>query len=251
MTELEKDKLMIVIPAYNEEQNLEHVVKSFSSILSKIGNGSKLLLIDDGSTDSTWKKIKILQRKYPYVQGMTKKNQGHGATVLYGYRKALEEHAEYIFQTDSDGQTCPEEFWQLWEARGQGGLLIGSRKKRQDGWQRVFVTRVLRLVLWITFGCWIEDANTPFRLMRGEELKEILEEIPENYPLANVLMTVLYTKKHKQVTYFPISFRKRQGGVNSINMKQIVQIGWSAWKDFKDMDKQMKKDRKEENREQA
>ncbi len=251
MKESGKDKLVIVIPAYNEEKNLENVVLSFCCILSKIGNGSRLLLIDDGSTDRTWEKIKILQRKYPCVHGITKENQGHGATVLYGYRKALEEHADYIFQTDSDGQTLPEEFWQLWEAREQGGLLIGSRKKRQDGWQRVFVTRVLRLVIWRTFGCWVEDANTPFRLMKGEELKEIMEEIPENYPLANVLMTVLYIKKQKRVTYFPITFRKRQGGINSIHMKRIVQIGVSAWKDFKRMDAQMKKDRKEEKREET
>lgn len=76
------------------------------------------------------------------------------------------------------------------------------------------MTRVLRLVLRLTFGCWVEDANTPFRLMKSEQLEEVMKEIPENYSLSNVLMTVLYTKKNLGVQYFSITFRPRQGGKN-------------------------------------
>ena len=174
-----------------------------------------------------------LQGRYPQLRTVKKENQGHGATILYGYRCAIAEGADYIFQTDSDGQTLPEEFWKLWEDRKKCGLLIGSRKKRQDGWRRIFVTRVLRLVILVTFHCWVEDANTPFRLMRAAELEEVLTEIPPQYFLANVLMTVRYTKEGRRVMYYPITFRPRQGGVNSINMKKIVKIGKTTLKDFR------------------
>lgn len=238
---LKKDQLMIVIPAYNEEMNMEAVVKQWHPIIEKIGNESKLIIINDGSTDKTQEKLLGLKEAYPYLEVIEKKNEGHGATILYGYRYAVDQGAEYIFQTDSDGQTLPEEFWQLWEKRSACGLLIGSRKHRQDGWQRIMVTRVLRLVLGITFGCWVEDANTPYRLMRNEELNEALKKIPDKFFLSNVLMTVYYKKTGKHIAFYPITFRPRQGGKNSINMKRIVKIGWNAFGEFYKIGKKWRK----------
>lgn len=232
MDRKKKDRLIIVIPAYNEEMNIESVVRQWYSVVEKIGGQSRLFVINDGSTDETQEKLIQLQSVYPCLRAVKKKNQGHGATVLYGYRCALAEGTDYIFQTDSDGQTLPEEFWQMWERRQECGLLIGSRRGRQDGWQRIFVTRILRLVLWMIFGCWVEDANTPFRLMRAEQLREVIKVIPENYFLSNVLMTVIYTKRELGVRYFPITFRPRQGGKNSINMRKIVKLGCTALRDF-------------------
>ena len=172
MTEQKQDRLIIVIPAYNEEENIENVVSQWHPIVEKTGADSRLFIINDGSTDHTQEKLESLQEKYPQLRTVKKENQGHGATILYGYRCAIAEGADYIFQTDSDGQTVPEEFWKLWADREKCGLLIGSRKKRQDGWQRIFVTRVLRLVILATFHCWVEDANTPFRLMWASELED-------------------------------------------------------------------------------
>ncbi|MBS6194609.1 MAG: glycosyltransferase family 2 protein [Clostridiales bacterium] len=238
MTEKKQDRLIIVIPAYNEEMNIESVVQQWHPIVEKIGEESRLFVINDGSTDGTQEKLVELQKRYSCLRAVKKANQGHGATILYGYHCAIADGADYIFQTDSDGQTLPEEFWPLWEKRAEYGLLIGSRKGRQDGWQRVMVTRVLRLVLRMTFGCRVEDANTPFRLMDSKTLSKVLEEIPENYSLSNVLMTVLYTKRNLGVRYFPITFRPRQGGKNSINMKRIFRIGTKALKDFRHLSRQ-------------
>lgn len=234
-----KDRLIIVIPAYNEEMNIVSVVRQWYPVIEKIGGESRLFVINDGSTDATQERLRELQAVYPCLRAVKKQNQGHGAAVLYGYKCALAEGTDYIFQTDSDGQTLPEEFWQMWRQRQKCGLLIGSRRKRQDGWQRVFVTRVLRLVLLLTFGCRVEDANTPFRLMRAGQLREVIDIIPENYFLSNVLMTVIYTKKGLGVHYFPITFRPRQGGQNSINMKRIVRLGGTALRDFIKMRKKI------------
>ena len=232
MNSRKQERLVIVIPAFNEEANIESVVRQWHPIVTKIGEDSRLFIVNDGSTDGTQKKLVKLQRQYPCLRSVEKVNKGHGAAVLYGYRCALEEGADYVFQTDSDGQTVPEEFWQLWQKRNQGGLLIGSRKNRQDGWQRILVTRVLRLVLRLIFGCKVEDANTPFRLMKSDQLGNVIQKIPADYPLSNVLMTVIYTKSSMPVQYFPITFRPRQGGKNSINMKKIVKIGYQSVGDF-------------------
>ena len=232
------DKLYIVMPAYNEEANIEAVVSQWHPLVEKIGSDSRLVVMDDGSKDHTYEKLKDLQKKFPQLVGVTKENEGHGATVLRAYHYAVDHGADYVFQTDSDGQTLPEEFWPLWENRQRGGLLIGQRKGREDGISRVFVTRVLRLVLFAVFRVWVKDANTPFRLMKASELEQVLKKIPEGFNLSNVIMTVIFEKENK-VTYYPITFRPRQGGVNSINLRKISRIGWQAVKDFRRIRKEL------------
>lgn len=238
---MRKDNVWLVIPAYNEEANIKTVVEQWYPVVEKIGLDSRILVVNDGSKDRTQKKLLELQKKYPQLLVEEKVNGGHGAAIHYGYDFALRAGAEYIFQTDSDGQTLPSEFWQLWMKRRNCGLLIGHRSSRQDGWQRVVVTKVLKLVLRITFGVWVTDANTPFRLMHRDQLLEILKEIPDGHNLTNVLMSVLYTKKGYKVIYFPITFRPRQGGKNSINMKKIFKIGAKAFVDFKELGKTFRK----------
>lgn len=227
------DKLYIVIPAYNEEENIEAVIKEWYPIVERIGNGSRLVIIDDGSKDSTYSIMKNYADDLEAFEPLTKPNGGHGATVLYGYKYAVDKGADYVFQTDSDGQTVPEEFWQFWEDRDNWDMIIGQRKGRQDGLSRVLVTKTLKFVLWLSFRVRLKDANTPFRLMKADVLKEQLGLIPDGYNLSNVLISVIYARKGLKVRYIPITFRPRQGGVNSINMKRIFKIGRQAVRDFK------------------
>ena len=235
------DKLFIVIPAYNEEANIETVAAQWHQAAEKAGPESRLVIIDDGSKDSTYQKLIGLSDRLPRLTVIAKPNSGLGSTVLYGYKYALDNRADYIFQTDSDGQTLPEEFWRFWEKRADYGIQIGARKNRKDGASRVFVTKVLKLVLFLSFGMWITDANTPFRLMDRQTLSRFYEWIPENYNLSNVLLTALCEKAKVSMRYVNITFRPRQGGVNSINMKRIFKIGGQALKDFASLRKQVKK----------
>ena len=229
------DKLFIVIPAYNEEENIEEVINDWYPVVERHdGEGeSRLVIIDDGSKDSTWQKLQHAAESRPLFEPLTKPNGGHGATVLYGYHYALEHGADYVFQTDSDGQTLPEEFEPFWQQREGWDMVIGWRKGRQDGASRVFVTKTLKAVIKVCFGVTVTDANTPYRLMKAETMKQYLGLIPENFNLSNVLLTVIYHKKGCKVKYIPITFRPRQGGVNSINMKKIFGIGRQALSDFK------------------
>lgn len=236
------EKLYIVIPAYNEEENIEQVVRDWYPVVEKIGGESRLVVIDDGSRDSTYAKMQKLAEELLMFEPVTKQNQGHGATVLYGYHHALEAGADYVFQTDSDGQTLPGEFGAFWEKRKDYEMVIGHRRGRQDGISRVFVTKTLKLVCRLCFHVTVTDANTPFRLMKAESLKENLKLVPENFNLSNVILSVIYAKKKQPVLYLPITFRPRQGGVNSINLKKIFRIGRQAFRDFRTINKCLKKE---------
>lgn len=227
------DKLYIVIPAYNEEETIGSVIEQWYPIVDKIGNGSKLIIIDDGSKDSTFKIMQQYAKTKEALEPITKLNGGHGATILFGYHYSIKAGADYIFQTDSDGQTLPEEFWGFWEYRQAYDMIIGDRRGRQDGLSRILVTKILKLVLFLCFHVGVTDANTPYRLMKTVTLKEQIKLIPNDYNLSNVIISVIYAKRKLLVKYLPVTFRSRQGGINSINMKEIVTIGKRAFLDFR------------------
>lgn len=242
-----KDVLYIVMPAYNEAANIRNVIEEWYPIVEKYDGGgkSRLLIIDDGSKDNTYEIMQQCAENKPLFQAVTKENGGHGATLLHGYRMALEQGADYIFQTDSDGQTIPEEFHEFWKQREQYEMVIGYRKGRQDGFSRVVVTKVLKMVILLCFHVKVKDANTPFRLMRAETLKKYITEIPKDFNLSNVLLSVIYAKNEVPTQFRPITFRPRQGGENSINIKSITKIGWKAVGDFRKINKVLNRYKKD------
>lgn len=233
------DILYIVMPAYNEQENINAVVSQWHPIVEKIGKNSRLLIVNDGSRDQTYSRLVELQENFPQLIAVNKPNSGHGATCLFAYRKAIESETDYIFQTDSDGQTDPDEFWKFWKSRNDYDFIIGSRNARQDGINRILVTRVLRLLVWFMFGEWVQDSNTPFRLMKKERLKKTLEYIPEDFFLSNVAISTIAVKKKERCIWYPITFKPRQGGENSINIKRIFKIGWKAIGDFQIINKRL------------
>ena len=232
-------KIYFVMPAYNEAANIEETVRQWYPIVEKSGKDCRLVIANDGSKDDTFKILQSLQETYPQLIPLDKPNSGHGATVLYLYRYAIESGADYVFQTDSDGQTDPTEFLQMYENREKYDFQIGHRIDRQDGSSRVFVTRVLRLIVWLMFREWVVDANTPFRLMRSDKLKPIMDVIPHDYFLCNVAISAIAVKWKYQIKWYPITFKPRQGGVNSINIRRIIKIGWKAIGDFRKINKSL------------
>lgn len=233
------EKFYFVMPAYNEETNIENTIRQWYPVVERInrtdGCEAILVIADDGSSDNTYESmLQIKQNEdLPFFIPLTKPNGGHGQTVLYLYRYALNNGADYIFQTDSDGQTNPDEFWQMFEFRHDFDFQIGYRKDRQDGIGRIFVTKVLRVVIWMMFHEWVIDANAPFRLMQKDKLQAIIDVIPYDYFLCNVAISAIALKWKYDVQFYEITFKPRQGGVNSINMRRIFKIGWKAMGDFR------------------
>ena len=228
------EKLYVIIPAYNEGMNIEQCIDDWYPIVERHnGNGeSRLVIINDGSKDNTYEIMQKLAKDKPLFTPLTKANGGHGDTVLYGYRYAISHDADYIFQTDSDGQTDPAEFEEFWEAREKYDAVIGNRIERGDGKDRKFVENIVCLLLRMIFGVKIEDANAPFRLMKTSLVEKYIGNLPKNFNIPNIMFTTYFVYHHEKVIFIPITFKPRQGGVNSINIKKIVKIGWKAVGDF-------------------
>lgn len=233
------DCLYIVMPAYNEAANIARVVSGWYPVIERLGGESRLVVLDDGSSDATAELLRELARTRPQLVALSRGNRGHGATVRELYRYALDHGAGYVFQTDSDGQTDPAEFEAFWEARGGYDLVSGVRTARQDGAGRLVVTRVLRTVVRACFHVSIPDANAPFRLMSASSLERALALVPEGYELANVALSVAYHKLGFRVLELPIAFKPRQGGVNSINLPRIAAMGARALASFVALDREM------------
>ena len=175
------------------------------------------------------------------MEPLTKENGGHGDTLLFGYRYAIEQGAKYIFQTDSDGQTLSSEFEEFWKNRKKYSVILGNRVKREDGKSRKFVENTLCFILKLIFHVNIPDANAPYRLMNSKTVEKYLDIMPEHYNLPNVILSTCFKYYNEKIKFIPITFRPRQGGVNSINVKKIVKIGWKALDDFRLIKKEMKK----------
>lgn len=228
-------KLYIVMPAYNEAENIGDTVSKWYTIVSLIhekGTECKLVIANDGSKDETYQILEDLKKTRPHLIALNKNNSGHGATVLYLYRYAIENGADFVFQTDSDGQTNPEEFWEMWGNRDAYDFQIGNRNHRQDGLGRIIVSNVLKLTVFLIFQIWVKDANTPFRLMKAERLYPIMHVIPEDFFLSNVAITAIAKKRNYRIGWMNITFKPRQGGANSINLRKIFRIGLSSIADL-------------------
>ena len=99
---------------------------------------------------------------------------------------------------------------------------------------------MLKAVIRLCFGVSVPDANTPFRLMNSQTLRREIGLVPKDFNLSNVIISVIYAKKKCRVRYLPITFRPRQGGVNSINLRRIFGIGCQALRDFYSINKTLK-----------
>ncbi len=233
--------LYIVIPAYNESANIKKTIEQWYPVVEKHNDEgrSRLVVINDGSKDNTYELLCTCAKDRPLLVPLTKPNGGHGPTLLYGYRYAIDQDADYIFQTDSDGQTDPAEFEQFWNQRGRYDAVIGNRTERGDGKSRKFVENVVCFLLGLIFGVKVPDANAPYRLMKADLVAQYIGKLPESFNIPNIMLTTFFVYYKEKVKFIPITFKPRQGGTNSINVKKIVKIGWQAVRDFRKLKKQM------------
>lgn len=230
----------IVMPAYNERENIQRTVDEWLEAIRPFGTSAKLLIIDDGSTDGTEEVLQSLSTVHPELLVVRKENSGHGPTVSLGYRLALDDGAEFIFQTDSDGQTSPEDFKTYCVPfleneksgnRSSLNAIFGNRAERGDGKGRAFTEKVLCRMVKLFFGVSVPDSNAPFRLYRAEVLAKYLPLVPRSYELPNVLLTALFAK-YDICEFDPITFAPRRAGRNSVNWKRIFRTGLRAVRDF-------------------
>lgn len=204
----------IVMPAYNEVEIIEGSVREwYEEVVSKIPN-SDLIVVDDCSTDGTGDVLADMKAGLPRLRVVRPStNGGHGKALRLGFRHVSQ---EFVFQTDSDRQHLPHEFWKLWEGRNGYDLTVGVRTHRVDGLVRVVISNAMRLVNYLIWGIWIKDANCPFKLMKRDALNQILSKIPETSFIPMVLVSILARKMNMQIREVPVTHLPRKGGSQSL-----------------------------------
>ncbi len=233
------DILYVVMPAYNEEDNIGDVVASWYPVLEGKGPASRLVVADAGSADRTHAILEEFKAEHPQLEIISDTGKQHGPKVIALYDYAIRNGADFIFQTDSDGQTMPDEFDGFWQLRNEYKGIFGHRRVRGDGKSRAFVEKTVCFLLKVYFHVKVPDANAPFRLMNAGTVAEYLPRLDKDYNLPNIMMTTYYAYYKEPMTFREVTFRPRQGGVNSINIPKIVKIGWKALRDFHNLKKAM------------
>lgn len=234
------DVLYIVMPAYNEEANILGVVDSWYGILEGKSPDSRLVIADAGSKDATHNILLKYQKAHPQLEILENTDRQHGPKVIALYDYAIKNHADYIFQTDSDGQTNPKEFNAFWEERRDYDGIFGNRTVRGDGKARAFVEKVVCFLLKLYFKVKVPDANAPFRLMKTSVVAKYLYKLDSDYNLPNIMMTTYFSYYKERTNFREISFKPRRAGKNSVNIPRIIKIGWKALGDFRRLKEEMK-----------
>jgi glycosyltransferase involved in cell wall biosynthesis len=227
-TPIDATDLVVVMPIYNEEANIGTVLAEWDREFARIGVRGTIFAINDGSRDGTLQILKELESRKPgFVKVFDKANSGHGRSCRFGYDRACESAAEWVLQIDSDGQCDPGYFEQFWNARTDTDCVFGVRRQRDDGFARKLISSACKWLTMLVSGVALTDPNVPYRLMRREVLCEALKRVPADFNIHNVALTVAL-RRMPQVRWktVPIRFRDRQGGSNSINIRNILAMGW-------------------------
>ena len=171
-------------------------------------------MVDDCSTDNTGTILRTLETELPGVRHvLLTSNSGHGRALRAGLECATQ---PYVFQTDSDRQHLPSDFWALWDLRNEHDFVFGVRRRRADGAVRIVITSLMRLVNLGIWGIWLQDANCPFKLMRREALAKVMGRIPRDCFIPMVLVSILARKMQFRVAEAPVNHFPRKGGTQSL-----------------------------------
>ena len=171
LVEPETPCLSVVIPAFNEEENIVPLAEEVVAALSSLAGGFELILVDDASTDSTAQVIK--QFGHPQVRGVFHRvNCGQSAAVASGFQAS---RGEFVATLDGDGQNDPADLPAMLAQVLKDGVdcVTGVRRKRQDTFIRRFSSRVANgFRNWIT-GDQVSDSGCGIRVVRRSALREI------------------------------------------------------------------------------
>ena len=211
-------KLLIIIPAYNEEQNIQQVVDNIIENFPQYD----YIIVNDGSTDGT---LAICEeRGYHYINLPI--NLGIGGAVQAGYRYAKEYNYDIAIQIDGDGQhniAYADEMIQLL-AKNEADIVIGSRFIEKQGFQssgsRRTGIKILSTFIKLCTGIKVNDVTSGFRAVNKRFIDVYCQDYSNDYPEPEAIVTaVMYRGRVKEI---PVIMNKRQGGESSIRFWNSV-----------------------------
>ena len=157
--------LSVFFPAYNDSGTIASLVITAIQSASKLTPNYEVIVVNDGSSDSTGQILDELARLYPQVRVVTHTvNRGYGGALRSGFGAASK---EIIFYTDGDAQYDPSEMEALWQKMAPGTDLVnGFKISRADPLHRIIIGRIYHHTVKTLFGLRVRDVDCDFRLLR-------------------------------------------------------------------------------------
>ncbi|RUM60493.1 MAG: glycosyltransferase [Persephonella sp.] len=215
----EKVEISIVIPIYNEEENLPILYERLKSVLDRLEKSYEIIFVNDGSTDRSWEIIKDLARKDKHIVGVNfRKNFGQTAAMSAGFDIAK---GDVIITMDGDLQNDPEDIPKLLEVLNQGyDIVSGWRKDRKDN----FITRTLpsRIANWLiskTTGVHLHDYGCSLKAYRSEVAKRL-----DNYGEMHRFLPALAKSVGAKITEIPVKHHPRIYGKSKYGISRTFKV---------------------------
>jgi glycosyltransferase involved in cell wall biosynthesis len=166
-------QLTIVVPLYNEEESLPELVAWIDRVLTTYPLTHEIIMIDDGSTDTSWMVIKQLKEKYPNVKGIRfRRNYGKSAALNTAFELA---QGEVVITMDADLQDSPDEIPELYKLIKDEGydIISGWKKNRHDPLTKTIPTKLYNWATRKMSGIKLHDMNCGLKSYSGEVVKNI------------------------------------------------------------------------------
>jgi glycosyltransferase involved in cell wall biosynthesis len=208
-------KISIIVPAYNEEDNVYPLLEKFHEEVKKTSRDWEVVFVDDGSTDSTYDRITEVRDIFPFLKILRhSRNQGKTEALLTGFESSS---GEILVLFDADLQYQPSDVHKLVDKIGEGfDLVCGFRQGR---YQKAFVTRIYRLLSRWLFGIPVRDQNSVKAIHR-----KVIEEIPLKKDWHRYLVTLAHDRGFK-IGEVPVELHPRLHGKGKYSGPGRVIIG--------------------------
>lgn len=211
-------KCLIIIPAYNEADNIEMVVDNIIQNYPQFD----YVIVNDGSTDATRKICK--ENRYRVLNLPI--NMGIGGAVQTGYRYALDNGYDIAVQIDGDGQhdiAFLEGMIRYMEEEN-ADCVIGSRFVKKEGFQSSGLRRtgiqILSILGFILTGVRVQDITSGYRLVNRRFIRIFAQDYPADYPEPEAV--IIAAVNRGKIKEYPVVMRERENGTSSITLKRAA-----------------------------
>lgn len=206
-------KILVIIPAYNEEESILTTVQALNSVHPEVD----AVVVNDASKDNT---KNILSENHIHYLDLPV-NLGIGGGVQAGYMYAYRNGYDIAIQMDGDGQHPASELDKIIAPikAEKADIVVGSRFVNKEGFQssaiRRFGIKFLSSLIYLCTGKHILDVTSGYRAVNRKFIKIFSEEYAQDYPEPEALVTA--AKKGAEIIEVPVMMKERQGGMSSIS----------------------------------
>jgi dolichol-phosphate mannosyltransferase len=217
-------RLSIVIPARDEEGSIVSTVEHLHLELRLNSIEHEILVVDDGSTDSTWEKLQELRRHVPELKPVRNSGRhGFGRAIIQGLDTMTGDAVVIMMADESDDSRDVVRYWQLlnegWDA------VFGSRFIRGGGvidypWLKLRVNRLANLFIRLMFNTGLNDTTNAFKAYRASVIEGCRPLLSPHFNLTVELPLKTIVRGYSW-TVIPITWRNRRSGVAKLKMKEM------------------------------